>query len=173
MQPISWRLCSFPAQVSAIIATASMTEQPTRERTALTHPIHKMSIQQLPEEVIAQIKSSTTITSLNGVILELMKNSLDAGSTKIDVTVDYSRGGCLVEDNGSGILPSEFGSTGGLGKLYREYLEHGYEAKVTQHRFLQTEFSNSGSRWSWDVSCTSGCYFPAHYHIPSPSAPLP
>ena len=79
-----------------------------------------MSIQPLPEDVIAQIKSSTTITSLNGVIFELLKNSLDAGSTKVDISVDYNRGGCVVEDDGLGILPSEFWENGGLGKLHRE-----------------------------------------------------
>ncbi|ESZ89904.1 hypothetical protein SBOR_9716 [Sclerotinia borealis F-4128] len=77
-----------------------------------------MSIQPLPSDVIAQIKSSSTITSLNGVIFELVKNSLDASSSKIDIVVDYSRGSCTVEDNGLGILPSEFGEDGGLGKLY-------------------------------------------------------
>lgn len=84
-----------------------------------TIKINKMSIQPLPKDVIAQIKSSTTITSLNGVIVELMTNSLDAGATKIDISVDYSRGGCVIEDDGLGILPSEFGENGGLGKLYR------------------------------------------------------
>ena len=79
-----------------------------------------MSIHPLPEDVIAQIKSSARITSLNGVIFELVKNSLDAGSAKLEISVDYSRGGCVVEDNGLGILPSEFGENGGLGKLYRE-----------------------------------------------------
>jgi DNA mismatch repair protein MLH3 len=81
-----------------------------------------MSIQPLPSDVVAQIKSSTTITSLNGAVSELLKNSLDAGSTKVDISVDYSRGGCVVEDDGSGILPSEFGEMGGLGKLYRGHL---------------------------------------------------
>ena len=79
-----------------------------------------MSIRPLSEDVIAQIKSSTTITSLNGVIFELLKNSLDAGSTKVDISVDYSRGGCVVEDDGLGILPSEFWESGGLGRLHRE-----------------------------------------------------
>lgn len=83
-----------------------------------------MSIRPLPEDVIAQIKSSTAITSLNVVVVELMKNSLDAGATNVDISVDYSRGGCVVEDDGLGILPSEFGETGGLGKLYREFFEH-------------------------------------------------
>ncbi len=81
----------------------------------------KMSIQPLPPDVIAQIKSSISITSLNTVICELMKNSLDAGSTKIDIIVDYERGSCTVEDNGLGILPSEFADGGSLGKLYREF----------------------------------------------------
>ncbi|KAH8685383.1 hypothetical protein BGZ60DRAFT_522677 [Tricladium varicosporioides] len=77
-----------------------------------------MSIHPLPPAVIAQIKSSTTITSLNGVVCELLKNSFDAGSTKIEVSVDYAKGGCTVEDNGLGIPPSEFHEAGGLGKLY-------------------------------------------------------
>jgi DNA mismatch repair protein MLH3 len=79
-----------------------------------------MSIQPLPPEVIAQIKSSIAITSLNGVVCQLVKNSLDASCTKIDITVDYARGGCVVEDDGLGIQPSEFGEGGGLGKLYRQ-----------------------------------------------------
>lgn len=79
-----------------------------------------MSIQPLPPDVIAQIKSSISITSLNGVICELVKNSLDAGATKLDINVDYSRGGCCVEDDGFGILPFEFRKDGHLGKPYRE-----------------------------------------------------
>ncbi|KAH8587702.1 hypothetical protein B0O99DRAFT_694256 [Bisporella sp. PMI_857] len=77
-----------------------------------------MSIQALPPDVVAQIKSSATISSLNWVVFELLKNSLDASSTKIEVTVDYGRGACIVEDNGLGIPPAEFRDDGGLGKLY-------------------------------------------------------
>jgi DNA mismatch repair protein MLH3 len=77
-----------------------------------------MSIQRLPDEVVAQIKSSTAIVSLNGVVVELLKNSLDARASKIDATVDFARGSCTVEDNGLGIAPTEFGQDGGLGKLY-------------------------------------------------------
>ncbi|KAL1612495.1 DNA mismatch repair protein [Paraconiothyrium brasiliense] len=72
----------------------------------------------LPEEVVAQIKSSTAIVSLSGVVLELLRNALDAKASKVEVTVDFVRGGCLVEDNGLGIAPSEFREEGGLGKLY-------------------------------------------------------
>ena len=80
-----------------------------------------MSIKPLPPEVIAQLKSSIAITSLNGVVCELLKNSLDAGSSKIDVSVYYARGGCAIEDDGLGILPAEFHESGGLGKLYRKW----------------------------------------------------
>lgn len=82
-----------------------------------------MSIQQLPDDVVAQIKSSTTITSLNGVITGLIKNSLDADATKITITVEYAKGNCSVQDNGSGILPAEFAPDGGLGKLYCEFID--------------------------------------------------
>lgn len=77
-----------------------------------------MSIRRLPEEVVAQIKSSTAIVSLIGVVVELLKNSIDAKATRIDVTVDFARGGCTVEDDGMGIPPAEFSADGGLGKLY-------------------------------------------------------
>ncbi|OMP83380.1 DNA mismatch repair protein MLH3 [Diplodia seriata] len=72
----------------------------------------------LPPDVVAQIKSSTAITSLATAILGLVENSLDAGATRIEVAVDARRGGCTVEDDGLGILPSEFRDGGGLGKPY-------------------------------------------------------
>ncbi len=74
----------------------------------------------LPSQVVAQIKSSIAITSLNGVVVELLKNSLDASATKVDIQVEASRGRCVVEDNGGGITPSEFLPQGGLAKLHCE-----------------------------------------------------
>lgn len=76
------------------------------------------SILPLPADVAAQITSSTAIVSLTGVVLELVKNSLDAKATRVDAAVDFARGGCVVEDNGLGISPLEFAQDGGLGKLY-------------------------------------------------------
>ncbi|KAL8733335.1 MAG: hypothetical protein Q9166_002159 [cf. Caloplaca sp. 2 TL-2023] len=76
------------------------------------------SIQPLPDEVAAQIKSSTTISTLEQVVAELVKNALDASSQKIDITVDFCRGACTIEDDGLGIKPGEFLHTGGLGKAY-------------------------------------------------------
>lgn len=73
----------------------------------------------LPVDVAAQIKSSAAITSLGGVVIGLVENSLDAGATKIEANVDFRRGACIVEDDGHGISPSEFSDCGGLGKPYR------------------------------------------------------
>lgn len=82
-----------------------------------------MSIKQLPADVITQIKSSVVITALNGVVYGLVQNSLDASASRITVSVDYSRGNCTVEDDGTGIPPSDFCSDGGLGKLYCKCIE--------------------------------------------------
>ncbi|KAL7926462.1 hypothetical protein ACQKWADRAFT_280355 [Trichoderma austrokoningii] len=77
-----------------------------------------MSIRPLPEDVVGKIRSSSTITSLNGAVCGLLKNSLDAGATKVNVYVEYDRGNCTVEDNGVGIVPGDFTEDGGLGKSY-------------------------------------------------------
>lgn len=77
------------------------------------------AIRPLPDAVAAQIKSSTTVYSLEIVVVELLKNALDASCHKIDVSVNFSRGACTVEDDGLGIRPGEFLDTGGLGKAYR------------------------------------------------------
>lgn len=72
----------------------------------------------LPAEVVAQIRSSATITCLSSVVLGLLRNSIDAGAHKVDIIVDFRRGSCTVEDDGLGIPPREFREEGGLGKLY-------------------------------------------------------
>ncbi|SMR64047.1 unnamed protein product [Zymoseptoria tritici ST99CH_3D1] len=72
----------------------------------------------LSPDAIAQIHSSKHITTLQGVILSLLENCLDAASTKVDITVDWERGSCTIEDNGDGIPPNEFAEDGGLGKMY-------------------------------------------------------
>ncbi|KAF4972921.1 hypothetical protein FZEAL_9479 [Fusarium zealandicum] len=77
-----------------------------------------MIIRQLPQDVVDKIKSSVNITSLNGVVCGLLANSLDAGASKVNISIDYSRGNCGVEDDGAGISPQEFADDGGLGKLH-------------------------------------------------------
>ncbi|KAF4551872.1 Histidine kinase-, DNA gyrase B-, and HSP90-like ATPase-like protein 2 [Elsinoe fawcettii] len=83
-----------------------------------SHAIPSHSIQLLPSAVIAQIRSSATLTDLTDVVLGLLKNALDARSTKIDVSIDFARGSCTVHDNGAGIAPDEFRASGGLGRLH-------------------------------------------------------
>ena len=72
----------------------------------------------LPVDVVAQIRSSSIITSLSSVILQLLRNSLDAGASRAKILVDYQRGSCTVEDDGLGISPEEFLEDGGLGKMH-------------------------------------------------------
>jgi DNA mismatch repair protein MLH3 len=77
-----------------------------------------MSIRPLPGDVIAQIRSSIVITSLNAVVCGLVENALDAGASRISISVNYGRGNCSVEDNGIGIEPADFQEGGGLGNLH-------------------------------------------------------
>lgn len=72
----------------------------------------------LPEDAKAQIKSSIAINTLNDVVLGLVKNSLDAGSSKIGIELDLVRACCVVEDDGHGISPQEFKAEGGLLRLH-------------------------------------------------------
>ena len=83
----------------------------------------KRVIQPLPVDVVAQIKSSNFIPSLSIAVLGLLDNALDAGARNIDISVDFLRGACCVEDDGCGIPPIEFEEAGGLGKLYRTFLD--------------------------------------------------
>ena len=76
-------------------------------------------IRPLPDVVVSQIKSSSVITSLNTVILGLLRNSLDSGATRVEISSNFERGNCSVEDDGRGIHPCEFTVDGGLGKMYR------------------------------------------------------
>ncbi|OAL67305.1 hypothetical protein A7C99_1168 [Trichophyton rubrum] len=75
-------------------------------------------IRVLPRDVAGQIRSSSIVTSLNGVIVDLIKNSLDANASAVMVNVDFQKGTCTVEDDGIGIPPNEFHENGGLGKLH-------------------------------------------------------
>lgn len=71
---------------------------------------------------IACIKSSTIINSLCDVVDGLTCNALDADATRITIILDFGKGNCTVEDNGSGIAQKEFQADGGLVKPYREII---------------------------------------------------
>lgn len=84
-------------------------------------PVDDVRIRRLPANVAKQIESSVSITSLNEVVVELVKNSLDAGARSISVTIDYLRGGCVVQDDGHGIPAEYFKEGAGLGHPHRAY----------------------------------------------------
>jgi hypothetical protein len=52
------------------------------------------------------------------LLIELIKNSLDAQARAVHVEVDYLRGGCCVEDDGTGIPAEELSEHGRLGSMY-------------------------------------------------------
>ena len=81
-----------------------------------------MSIRALPEDVCAQIRSSVEITSLLDVAEGLLTNALDAGADSVSIAVDFAKGFCAVQDNGSGIPSSEFSAGGKLARVHCECL---------------------------------------------------
>ena len=66
-------------------------------------------IQQLDEVTINQIAAGEVIDRPASIVKELLENALDAGATRIDVTlVDGGKQGITISDNGSGISKDDF-----------------------------------------------------------------
>ena len=60
-------------------------------------------IQTLPEEVIDLIAAGEVIDSMSAVVRELVENSLDAGASRINITLDPQLWSVCVTDNGRGM----------------------------------------------------------------------
>ena len=60
-------------------------------------------IQTLPEEVIDLIAAGEVIDSMAAVVRELVENSLDAGASRINITLDPQLWSVCVTDNGKGM----------------------------------------------------------------------
>ncbi|KAH7105604.1 hypothetical protein BKA62DRAFT_690292 [Auriculariales sp. MPI-PUGE-AT-0066] len=60
-------------------------------------------IETLPTETQSRIRSTQLLTTLVQVVSELIQNAIDAGSSRVDVTLDVDAWSCNVRDDGPGI----------------------------------------------------------------------
>ena len=67
-----------------------------------------MPFRRLSANFISQVQSSIRITSLGDVVLGLLDNSLDAGASRVHISLDAEHGSCTVEGDGLGISPNRF-----------------------------------------------------------------
>ncbi|MEO1386521.1 MAG: DNA mismatch repair endonuclease MutL [Cyanobacteria bacterium J06634_6] len=77
-------------------------EQLQRDRPSLTHS-SQPSIQPLAPEVVSLMAAGEVIDSLAAVVRELVENALDAGATRISVSIWPERWQVRVADNGIGM----------------------------------------------------------------------
>ncbi|ODV63289.1 mismatch repair protein MLH3 ASCRUDRAFT_83265 [Ascoidea rubescens DSM 1968] len=61
----------------------------------------------LDNQVLSLLKSETIITSVPIAIKEIIENSIDSQSTKIEAIVDLDNFSFIIKDNGSGINPDD------------------------------------------------------------------
>jgi DNA mismatch repair protein MLH3 len=57
----------------------------------------------LPESTRSKLRSTTILTSLPQVVIELVQNSLDANATTVEVGINVNDWSCWVRDDGVGI----------------------------------------------------------------------
>src|SRR5437016_2244352 len=69
-------------------------------------------IRALPPAVVSRLRGAVVLPSLAGAVSELLQNSLDAGATQLDLTVNPSRPSIALADNGHGIHPDHVGAVG-------------------------------------------------------------
>jgi DNA mismatch repair protein MutL len=85
------------------VETDASTEQPLKAQVTDTLDSMTLRIQALPTEVIQLIAAGEVIDSLAAVVRELAENALDAGATRITVSLEVERWRVRVIDNGEGM----------------------------------------------------------------------
>ena len=85
---------------------------------------NSLRITLLPDELRAQISSSSEITTPENVIQGLFTNALDADARSIVMEADFARGCITCSDNGTGISEVEFLEQGNLVKPHCTVLDH-------------------------------------------------
>lgn len=93
--------------------------RPTRQRqihpgkTATSTWTEMATIKPIEARSVHQIQSGQVIVDLCSVVKELVENSLDAGTTSLDIRFkNYGLESIEVQDNGSGIAPEDFETIG-------------------------------------------------------------
>lgn len=67
-----------------------------------------MEIKRLPNEIISKIAAGEVIISPSAIIKELLENSLDAGASKIEISLNSELKKIAIKDNGKGINKDDF-----------------------------------------------------------------
>ena len=81
-------------------------------------PVRSYQILPLLPKVQLQIRSSIDIALLSYIVIELVKNLLDAQPCTIYIEVDYLRGGYCIENDGAGIHTKDLSEHRHFGSIY-------------------------------------------------------
>jgi len=134
------------------------------------------SIQPLPQHVIAQLRSSVTITSLADCIQQLLMNSeciylplryigiltqaqtgLDASAANIDLSVNLIRNSITIQDDGDGILPADIALIGQRYGTSRKVL-FGRRPLTWIASYLESAYTNIKESYGFWISWRGSCF---------------
>lgn len=121
------------------------------------HVCTMASIQAIEQTSVHQIQSGQVIVDLNSVVKELVENSLDAGSTSIEVRFrNHGLDAIEVIDNGTGIAPEDFES---VGTSYRS------ESSVLCQYLTRSVQHSSITHLNYGVTMISRIWIPLAFEV--------